>query len=199
MSAQCPKCGSKNTYEIGRDYGCRMCGKQFPKEGVTPIVVTKVFNERKKDMPEEIKKYPSGKKGICINCRREKFIADKFGRCDTCSASVRGLEMGTTEYIDALIAVKARLADPNRKRVSVVGKKISKNKFKKYEAAEKNNLQKACEYAKMPGKLSLDMTVKEVALTGIPKIIQQMRDERADYLAEAEKLGKAINLLESLQ
>lgn len=85
MIVQCPKCGSKNTYEIGNGHGCRMCGKQFPKEGAAPIVLTKVFNERKKDMQEEIKKYPSGKKGVCSNCGKSRLIADKDGRCSTCS------------------------------------------------------------------------------------------------------------------
>jgi hypothetical protein len=42
------------------------------------------------------------------------------------------------------------------------------------------------------------MTIKEVARVGLPKIIQIMREEQAHYLAEANKLGKAINLLESL-
>lgn len=105
MIVQCPKCGSKNTYEIGRDCGCRMCGKQFPKEGAAPIVLTKVFNERKKDMQEEIKKYPSGKKGVCSNCGKSRFIADKDGRCSTCSRvakrnkAVETPPSGTTQIV----------------------------------------------------------------------------------------------------
>lgn len=86
---RCPKCGSSNTYDIGNGHGCRMCGKQFTDDGVAPIIITKILNERKKQMLEEIKKYPSGKNGVCTNCGKNRFIADKDGRCSTCSRAAK--------------------------------------------------------------------------------------------------------------
>jgi len=35
----CPKCQSKNTYYESGNYACMMCGKRWPMEGTTPIVV----------------------------------------------------------------------------------------------------------------------------------------------------------------
>jgi hypothetical protein len=172
----CPKCGSSNTYEIGRDHGCRMCGKQFPKEGATPIIILK---ERKKDMPEEVKKYPSGKKGICVNCRRERFISDAAGLCGMCHNAVKGIDPNDLSYADALKKAKARCANT----VAAPTRSAKKVKTSK------------------PKKPVLDHTIKQIAragLAGIPSIIAQARAERDGYLAEAEKLNKAINILESL-
>jgi len=181
MTQACPKCGSHNTYEIGRDYGCRMCGKQFPRAGSTPIIITK---ERTKDMTGEIKKYPSGKKGICSNCGREKFIADKNGHCGTCSSVVKGMDIGSPAYTAALATIKEHIGAPGFKKRPVRHKKPH------HTPVRKPNPKVI--------KSTLDMTIKEVARTGLPEIIQLMRDEQAHYLAEANKLGKAINLLESL-
>lgn len=169
MTQACPKCGSHNTYEIGRDYGCRMCGKQYPRAGSTLIII----KERIKDMPEEIKKYPSGKKGICSNCGREKFIADKNGHCGTCSSVVKGMDTGSAAYAAALATIKDHIGAPGFKKHPVRHKKPDPTPVRKPNP-------------------------KEVARTGLPKIIQIMRDERSNYLAEANKLEKAINLLESL-
>jgi 16S rRNA U1498 N3-methylase RsmE len=45
---------------------------------------------------------------------------------------------------------------------------------------------------------SLDLTIKEVAQIGVSSIVQIMRDEQAKYLKQANKLERAIKLLESL-
>jgi hypothetical protein len=177
----CPKCGSSNTYEIGRDHGCRMCGKQFPKEGATPIIILK---ERKKDMPEEVKKYPSGKKGICVNCRRERFISDAAGLCGMCHAAVKGLDPDDIAYADALKKAKARSINTGAALV------------RSTQTAKDRKV-----VTRKPKKPVLDHTIKQIAragLAGIPSIIAQARAERDGYLAEAAKLNKAINILESL-
>lgn len=124
-------------------------------------------------MPEEIKKYPSGKKGICSNCGREKFIADKNGHCGTCSSVVKGMDTGSAAYAAALATIKDHIGAPGFKKHPVRHKKPDPTPVRKPNP-------------------------KEVARTGLPKIIQIMRDEQAYYLAEANKLEKAINLLESL-
>jgi uncharacterized Zn ribbon protein len=40
MTQPCPKCGSHNTYEIGHDYGCRMCAKEgvFMQEKIIELM-----------------------------------------------------------------------------------------------------------------------------------------------------------------
>lgn len=162
-------------------------------------------------MPEEIKKYPSGKKGICVNCRREVWIADKFGRCKVCSDAVKGLSMGTTQYIDALIAVKARLTDPKNKRFSATKKVKTKIKaalailprprFKSsLDVPVRAHRKRDGSNPRKPAsrKSSLDMTISEVARTGKTHIIDMMQAERALHLSEADKLGKAISLLGGL-
>ena len=197
MTQACPKCGSHNTYEIGRDYGCRMCGKQYPRAGSTLIII----KERTKDMTEEIKKYPSGKKGICSNCGREKFIADKNGNCGTCSSVVKGMDAGSAAYAAALATIKDHLSAPGFK-TRPTGRKPARKKRISPENV-KHGMNDRALTNKPPAqpklkKRTLDMTIKEVANTGLFKIIQLMRDEQAYYLAEANKLEKAINLLESL-
>lgn len=62
-------------------------------------------------------KTSSGKTGPCSNCGRSKFIADKDGHCGTCHDSVEGLVAGSQEYVAALADVKARVTDPNFKRI----------------------------------------------------------------------------------
>lgn len=135
-------------------------------------------------------KSPSGKKGTCSNCGREKFIADKKGHCGTCHTAVEGMDPESAAYAAALATVKDRINKPGfktRKAKPFRPIRISKAKFKS------NALPKLKEI-----KSTLDMTIKEVANTGIPGIIQRARNEQAAYLQEADKLGKAIKILESL-
>lgn len=127
-------------------------------------------------------KSPSGKKGICSNCGREKFIANKYGHCTVCSEAVKGIEKDTPDYTDALSEVKERLTNlkspKSRKPAPRINPHIAKRPHKE--------------------KTALDLTIKEVAMVGMPGIIKRMYDERSLYLAEAEKLSKAINILESV-
>lgn len=129
-----------------------------------------------------MEKTSSGKTGPCINCGRTKFIADKFGHCSSCSLAVKDLDPGSAAYTSALAAAKERLSSGNVERAPRARR--TEKPPRKKSAAER--------------RPTLDMTIKEVAKAGIPGILQRMHAERAIYLAEAEKLGKAINILESL-
>ncbi len=178
----CPKCGSSNTYEIAGDYACRMCGKRWPIEGARPIIVTKpYYEEREEDMA---KKYSAGKKGVCVNCGRERYIADAVGLCGMCHNAVKGIDPNDLTYADALKKAKARSINTGAALV---------------RSAKTAKVRKVA--TRKPKKPVLDHTIKQVARAGragIPSIIAQARAERDGYLAEAEKLNKAINILESL-
>jgi ferredoxin len=152
-----------------------MCGKRWPANGQESVVIKK--NRRESVM----EKSPSGKVGICVNCEREKFIAGADGLCSTCHRAVRGMSPSATDYYTTLENVKLRLTNSFNGRIGKKTKRDTQNK------------------SKPTTKSTLDMTVKKVAKTGIPGIIQCMRDEQESYLLEAEKLGKAINILESIK
>lgn len=49
-----------------------------------------------------------------------------------------------------------------------------------------------------PQESVLDRTIKQVARAGVPAIIAQARIELDGLMSEADKLTKAINILESL-
>lgn len=168
MKKQCPKCSSLNTYSDGWEMACLMCGKRWGQ----PTGILKKTPVEAEVNEMEVKK-------VCRNCGRDKNIIGD-GLCGGCYFSVKGMEKGTPEYDEELSNAKKRFTDPNY--VVRRGRK-AKPSSQKQPATTKS---------------TLDMTVKEVARTGIPGIIQRMRDEQADYLAEAEKLGKAITLLESI-
>jgi len=68
-------------------------------------------------MMEEIRKYPSGKKGICVNCRREKFINDRHGHCKSCGDAVKGLTPDTPEWVAALASVKELLTNKHFNKI----------------------------------------------------------------------------------
>ena len=180
MTNACPKCGSSNTYEIAGDYACRMCGKRWPIEGARPIIATKPYYEEREDMTA--KKYPSGKQGVCVNCGRERFIADAAGLCGLCHNAVKEIDPDDITYAEALKKAKAKCIKTGDAPV----------RFAKAAKPRK---------ASKPKKPVLDHTIKQVAnigRVGIPSIIAQARAERDGYLAEAAKLDKAINILESL-
>lgn len=106
MTQRCPQCNSPAARIEDGNYVCMMGGHFWPINGQKQITITTVYGERKKTMTEEIKKYPSGKKGICVNCRREVWINDKHGNCKSCSEVVKGLTPDTPEWVAALASVK---------------------------------------------------------------------------------------------
>jgi hypothetical protein len=154
-----------------------MCGKRWPINGQKQATLTELTGRKR------MEKTSSGKTGPCINCGRTKFIANRFGHCSSCSTAVKDLEPGSGAYTAALASAKERLSSGNVGR-AIRAHRTEKPPRKKAPAARKS---------------TLDPTIKEVSMAGLPGILQIARDEQAFYLSEAEKLGKAINILESLQ
>lgn len=155
LSPRCPKCGSLPAYTEGGSYCCMMCGRRWPVNGERQTIVITKITGGKKIMPEEIKKTSAGKKGPCAVCGKPRFIADKHGRCSTCS--------------------RAAKAGENPRSGSLANTPVP-----------------------IPHKSALDMTITEVASSGMAHIIDMMQAERAAHMAEADKLGKAIALLQGL-
>lgn len=125
----------------------------------------------------------SGKKGKCVNCEREKFIADGAGLCSSCHNAVAGISKDSVAYTAALSDVKQRLTDNPSRRGKVAKAKTSAAAPVKIIKSEKS---------------VLDHTIKHVARAGVPAIIAQARIELDGLMSEADKLTKAINILESL-
>jgi len=145
-------------------------------------------------MAEEFKKYPSGKKGICVNCRRERYIADKEGLCGSCHAAVDGINPDSLDYAIALGGIKARLeSKPERKPAAIKPIPVPKPSAPKQK---KPATKKKKDPARV--KSSLDMTIKQIGRVGIDAILEMITNERNSHMAEAQKLDKAINLLQSL-
>jgi hypothetical protein len=112
MRPRCPKCGSAPSYEEGGYHVCMMGGHRWPVNGAKPIIVHKRMEEESM----EGTKPTSGKKGTCVNCEREKFIADKEGLCSTCHNAVAGISKDSVAYTAALADVKKRLINnPSRR------------------------------------------------------------------------------------
>lgn len=169
MRPRCPQCGAPPSYEEGGFYVCMMGGHRWPINGAKPIIVYKRSEE------EDMEKPTSGKKGKCVNCEREKFIADKEGFCSSCHNAVKGISKDSVAYTAALADAKKHLTNNPTRRGRVVKSK-----------------------AAAPKESVLDHTIKQVARAGIPAIIAQARIERDGLVSAADKLTKAINILESL-
>lgn len=71
---------------------------------------------------EELKKYPSGKTGVCMNCMRTIYIAAADGHCAACHNAVKGIKPGTPDYTTALSDAK--------KRIMVIQKKVKQRAVK---------------------------------------------------------------------
>jgi hypothetical protein len=179
MRPRCPKCGSAPSYEEGGYHVCMMGGHRWPVNGAKPIIVHKRMEEESM----EGTKPTSGKKGTCVNCEREKFIADKEGLCSTCHNAVAGISKDSVAYTAALADVKKRLINnPSRRG------KVAKAKAMAAAPVKRSKPQESV----------LDRTIKQVARAGVPAIIAQARIELDGLMSEADKLTKAINILESL-
>lgn len=185
MKKPCPKCKSENTYSDGLEMDCLMCGKRWPINGHQPINVIGV-----KKVMDSKKKSPSGKTGICLNCERGKFIAGADGLCGTCHHAVQGLAPDTPDYISALDRAKARLTkqkdsksepSPNRKKIKQKYPSPLKNKHLK----KKHNIEKQ------------SIVSREQKTPAIQAAIEHLTKEVDYYLARADKLNKAIEILQS--
>ena len=128
-------------------------------------------------MPDH--KEENKRRRACANCGRVMAI-QSHNLCGGCNSTHKKYN-GKLEYESEMLATAARLTGLN------------------YERPEKINPDAKRGLAHPEQKLSLDLTVKQAALIGIPKIIEQMRTERDAYLSEADKLAQAINILEPLK
>lgn len=170
--AFCPKCNSINTYQDGYDYACRMCGSRWPIHGPLPKGLLRKNDATPAGTALAKEEKTMAIRKPCRNCGRTLCIAQD-GLCGGCFGSVKKYTKGTSEYDAALAAAKKRFTDPDYS-----GRTVKKKK-------SVNPKQKS----------TLDFTIKQVALTGISKIIEQMRIEREEHLSEAGKLAKAIEIL----
>lgn len=172
MKQPCPKCKSMNTYSDGPEMACLMCGKRWPINGQEAVVIKKNGRE------SIVEKSPSGKVGICINCERKKFIAGADGLCSTCHRAVKGMEPGTQIYDKTLAEVKIRLTDP----------KSSDGRIKKNKQPKK--------IKKAPRESLVSTTPRERADAVLEKAIEMLIHERDFHLSFAEKLTKAIKVMQ---
>ena len=186
---RCPKCNALPAYIQEGAYVCMMCGKRWPVNGAAPILITKITGGKSMT---ETKKTSSGKKGPCVKCGKTRFIADRDGRCSTCSRAAKTKIKGATTTpergkSDAIETLPASPGDIQKGKTIVreMGERLRAGSF-----LDKSTPQ--------PSKPAPDMTVAEVAALPISHIIDMIKAKRATHLAEAEKLGKAIVLLESL-
>jgi hypothetical protein len=175
MRPRCPQCGGQPSYEEGGTYVCMMGGHRWPINGAKPIIVYKRSEEE--DM--ESKKTPSGKVGICVNCEREKFIADGAGLCSSCHNAVKGISKDSVAYTAALADAKKHLTNnPTRRGRGTVAKKLSPESIQK----AKKNVR----------ALSIKHNGGDHDLAGA---IAELTINRDNLLLKADKLTRAIALL----
>ena len=191
MTPRCPKCNALPAYIQEGAYVCMMCGKRWPVNGAAPILITKITGGKSMT---ETKKTPSGKRGPCVKCGKVRYIASKAGHCHTCNNQVKGKKNADAAYEEAMAAVsKSVTTTPDRDKTEAIEtlpasqEDIQKGKAIVRAMVEKRKTESAP-----------DLTVKEVGQIGYASITQRMREEQSECLARAEKLGKAIVLLESL-
>lgn len=132
------------------------------------------------------KKSPSGKKGTCSNCGREKYIADKNGYCGICHTAVKGMDPGSVAYVAALDTVKDRINAPG---------------FKTRPAKQKNVDRKpAIAQSMSPEKINevkthvRSLPIKHDGDSGTSKIMATLRIERENLLAQVRRIDQAISL-----
>jgi hypothetical protein len=207
MKQPCPKCQSQNTYSDGPEMACLMCGKRWPINGQKPTTIYQVTGRERMAQKE---KSPSGKKGTCSNCGREKYIADKNGHCGTCHTAVAGLDPGSSAYAAALDTIKDRINAPGFKTRPAKQRKVDRKparKAKSIEPAEgKSGTSKrkfksarkpsSSDFLKhnVPHKAQIGQ-VRHHGVVGNVAVIELMATQREFHLAEAAKLCQAIDLL----
>ena len=134
----------------------------------------------------------SGKVGACVNCGREKYIADKEGLCATCHHAVKGINKDSVTYTAALADVKKRLINnPSRRgtvkrsKATALPVKSAKQEAKTITHRGINPITKALEDVRIPDDLILSHD----------DIIKTLKAQRDFHLTQMEKYIKAINLL----
>ncbi len=104
----CPQCKSNNTYISTLDYACRTCGNRWTIKPYTPFRHIYVSEN-----DDEIKDFH---KGPCSNCGRDKaYYSTRNKLCWKCGVSVKGLKVGSDEYVGKLKEVWNRINSPDYK------------------------------------------------------------------------------------
>lgn len=128
---------------------------------------------------EQKEKSPSGKKGTCSNCGREKYIADKDGHCGTCHTAVKGIDPGSVAYVSALDKIKDRTNTPG---------------FKTRPAKQKkSNCSKPAIEQSMSHTRSLAVG-RDGGDSGTSRIMATLQIERENLLARVKRIDQAISL-----
>lgn len=169
----CPKCKSTNTYlDDDNTMACLKCAERFP-------LFSKAGNSQKgeKEMPE-VNIPPSGKKGTCTNCGRDRWICNKHGHCGTCASAVKGFEHGTPEFDAALAAAKKRIQANGDTKFSKAAKRLRSRAKERIEAIKQLPPEK-----KAPKQLE-NLTATDMMIA-----------ERDLLLDRVQKLNTAIELL----
>lgn len=184
MSAEhCPKCGARPAHIQNGCYHCMMCGKDWPVSGavlIAPITIKDVEEKKEKIMEDQNRKKP------CKNCERVMVI-QSHGMCGACNGSVKGLAPGSPEYLQKLAETKTRVTDRNykghgnRHTIKKQPKILSPEKIKKIKTHVKA-LQ-----LKSSGEVPADMAL----------VIASMEMQRDSFMASADKIQKAIDILRS--
>ena len=175
----CPKCKSTNTYyDDDGMMACLKCAERFPFTKTEPISVNpKITKQEKIEMPEA-KIPPSGKKGICVNCGRDRWISNKHGHCGTCASAVKGLEHGTPEFNAALAEVKKRIKGNGDAKFNKAAKRLKSRAKERIEAIKQ-----------LPPEKKTTKQLENLTVTDV------MKAERDLLLDRVQKLNTAIELL----
>lgn len=154
----------------------------------------------------EKKKYPSGKKGICINCGNERFIADKEGFCSACHRAVLLIDPSDfITYHEALDKAKQK-AHTSKETIGIspiVDDKTKQNTpvLPVPDSGELPlpiiNTNQSADIAEAP-KSVMNLTIADVASAGIFDIINRLAAEEDYHMLCSQKCRQARMILEQL-
>lgn len=148
-------------------------------------------------MPEEqpIQKSPSGKKGTCCNCGRDKWIAGD-GLCGTCWKAVWDIKKDSPEYAAALAAVKECINSPSfKRRGGMRKKKVTAETSDQCDSLPAEAQPVPDLPVNAPAELIRGKSVLQSTFDGLAVVIDKLRAERDFCMARAEKITQAIELL----
>jgi hypothetical protein len=175
----CPKCKSTNTYyDDDGMMACLKCAERFPFSKTEPISVNPKITKQEKIEMSEVKIPSSGKKGICSNCGRDRWICNKHGHCGTCASAVKGFEHGTPEFDAALAAAK--------KRIQANGDAKFNKVIKCLRSRAKERID---EIRQLPSEKKATKQLENLTVTDV------MKAERDLLLDRVQRLNTAIELL----
>lgn len=173
---RCPKCKSTNTYlDNNETMACLKCAERFPYQLIP--AKPEITKQEKIEMPEA--NIPSsGKKGICVNCGRDRWICNKYGHCRMCAAAVKVFAHGSPKFDEALLAVKERIKENGNKKFNKAAKRLRSRAKERIEAIKQLPPEK-----KAPKQLE-NLTATDMMIA-----------ERDLLLDRVQKLNTAIELL----